>query len=76
MSGQWEVVGKKRDKASKLPVAKNNNSASKTKKVPVNNLKIEEICEYFGEKLLKVFSPDFNINSFSAKIWSSESVQQ
>lgn len=44
MSGQWELVGKKRDKISKLPVAKSNNGASKNKKV-VNNLKLEEICK-------------------------------
>lgn len=47
MSTQWETVVGKKSKASKLPVAKSNNSASKPKKVPVNNLKIEEICEYF-----------------------------
>lgn len=47
MSGQWELVGKKRDKTSKLPVAKNNSGSSKTKKVPANNLKLEEICKYY-----------------------------
>lgn len=47
MSGQWELVGKKRDKTSKLPVPKNNSGSSKTKKVPVNNLNLEEICKYY-----------------------------
>lgn len=45
MSGQWEVVGKKKDKTSKLPVPKNNNAI--TTKKPVNKVKIDEICEYF-----------------------------
>lgn len=45
MSGQWEVVGKKKDKGSKLPIPKSNNSSAKIKKNP--DLKIEDVCKYF-----------------------------
>lgn len=52
MSGQWEVVGKKKDKASKLPVARNNNSSTKIKKNVVNDLKIEDVCKFLCYNLL------------------------
>lgn len=46
MSGQWELVGKKKDKTVKLPVTKNNNSNNNIQKKTVNKVKIDEICKY------------------------------
>ncbi|XP_056635637.1 transmembrane protein 214 [Diorhabda sublineata] len=44
MSGQWEVVTKKRDKGSKLPIPKVNNSKDfKNNKNVLNGVKIEEV---------------------------------
>lgn len=49
MSGQWEVVGKKKDRSSKLPVPKVNGQANKQikpKKNSLNSVSIDEVCEY------------------------------
>ncbi|KAJ8935395.1 hypothetical protein NQ314_012813 [Rhamnusium bicolor] len=45
MSGQWEVVSKKKDRSSKLPVPKINDKEvkSKSKKNVLNGVKIEEV---------------------------------
>lgn len=45
MSGHWEVVGKKKEKNSKLPVAKTNTAIQKYKKVAVNDVNIEDVCK-------------------------------
>lgn len=46
MFGQWEVVGKKKDRTSKLPVPKvNNEKDNKNKKNALNGIKIEEVCK-------------------------------
>lgn len=53
MSGQWEVVGKKKDRGSKLPVPKsnNNNKEGKNKKNILNAVKIEEVCKYLHNSI-------------------------
>lgn len=47
MSDKWEVVTKKKDRSSKVPVPKNNgnNKEVKGKKNLLNGVKIEEVCK-------------------------------
>lgn len=44
MSGQWEVVGKKKDKVNKLNLQKQPNNAKKTK--VLNGPSVEDVCKY------------------------------
>lgn len=48
MSGQWEVVGSKKNKQSKLPVPKGSEKQDSKNKNSVNGVKIEEVREFFS----------------------------
>lgn len=48
MSGQWEIVSKKKDRGSKLPVPNNKTNKKvdgKKKQHPLNGVNIEEVCK-------------------------------
>lgn len=46
MSGQWEVVSKKKDKNNKQPVQKINNTKENKKKNVIADTKVEDVCKY------------------------------
>lgn len=48
MSGQWEIVGKKKDRTSKLPVPKGNGikGDNNRKQHALNGVNIEDVCKY------------------------------
>lgn len=52
MSGQWEVVRGKNERRNKPqpPKATNKPADQKNKKNILNNVKLEELCEYFLER--------------------------
>lgn len=56
MSGQWEVVGKKKDKPTKQPVVKTNNNIQKK---TINKVKIDEVCKYVLYRTTKILIVSF-----------------